>query len=175
MDSPDNTLPEQIYGALISLNGETWLLPNAAIADVLAFEHVEINTGSPDWLLGFVDWRDRRLPLVAVEGLLGLPIPERMPRARLLVVNTVTDQVMAGQYVMVAQGYPHLVTVNERALQQDWSDDLPERDNTACRVRIGTNVALIPNLDRIESKIASALVRVEAGSLDATELPAFLS
>ncbi len=170
----DESMPDQVYGAPITLNGETWLLPNAAIADVLAFEQVDINTGSPDWLLGFVDWRDRRLPLIAVEGLLGLPIPERMPRARLLVLNTVTDQVMAGQYVIVAQGYPHLVTVNERALQPDWSDDLPERNNTACRVRIGTNLALIPDLDRIESQLASALVRVEAGSLEAAELPAFL-
>ncbi|MEC9408607.1 MAG: chemotaxis protein CheW [Abyssibacter sp.] len=171
----DDALPDQVYGALVALNGETWLLPNAAIADVLAFDNVELNTGSPDWLFGFVDWRDRRLPLIAAEGLLGLPIPERMPRARLLVMNTVTDQVQAGQYVLVAQGYPQLVTVNERAVQQDWSDGLPERANTACRVRIGSNSALIPDLDRIEAKIASALVRVEATSLEPIELPTLLS
>lgn len=171
----DEALPDQVYGALVALNGETWLLPNAAIADVLAFDNVELNTGSPDWLFGFVDWRDRRLPLVAAEGLLGLPIPERMPRARLLVINTVTDQVQAGQYVLVAQGYPQLVTVNERAVQQDWTDGLPERANTAARVRIGTNTALIPDLDRIEGEIASALVRVEASTLDPVELPALLS
>ena len=171
----DEALPDQVYGALVALNGETWLLPNAAIADVLAFDNVELNTGSPDWLFGFVDWRDRRLPLVAAEGLLGLPIPERMPRARLLGINTVTDQVQAGQYVLVAQGYPQLVTVNERAVQQDWTDGLPERANTAARVRIGTNTALIPDLDRIEGKIASALVRVEASTLDPVELPALLS
>lgn len=171
----DEALPDQVYGALVALNGETWLLPNAAIADVLAFDNVELNTGSPDWLFGFVDWRDRRLPLVAAEGLLGLPIPERMPRARLLVINTVTDQVQAGQYVLVAQGYPQLVTVNERAVQQDWTDGLPERANTAARVRIGTNTTLIPDLDRIEGEIASALVRVEASTLDPVELPALLS
>lgn len=171
----DEALPDQVYGALVALNGETWLLPNAAVADVLAFDHVDLNTGSPDWLFGFVDWRDRRLPLIAAEGLLGLPIPERMPRARLLVMNTVSNQVQAGQYVVVAQGYPQLVTVNERAVQQDWTDGLPERTNTACRVRIGSNMAMIPDLDRIEAKIASALVRVEASSLDAVEVPGFLS
>ena len=45
----------------------------------------------------------------------------------------------------------------------------------AARVRIGTNTALIPDLDRIEGKIASALVRVEASTLDPVELPALLS
>lgn len=170
----DGPLPAQIYGAFVALNGETWLLPNAAVADVLPFENVSLHAGSPDWLIGFVDWRGQRLPLVSADGLIGLPMPERMPRARVLVINTVTDAVGAGQYAVIGQGYPRLVTVNERAVQPDYSDALPTREHVASRVNVGNNHAIIPDLAGIEAEIANALVRVEAGSLDTQSVPNFL-
>src|SRR3546814_6224390 len=56
---------------LMALAGDMMLLPNAAIAEVVARESVQPDVRLPAWLAGFIEWNSRRLPVLRFEVLNG--------------------------------------------------------------------------------------------------------
>ena len=59
--------PEQIASLLIPMIGKPLLVPNVAVAEIVGWEQPEKAEGSPDWLLGEVEWRGVTLPVVSLE------------------------------------------------------------------------------------------------------------
>ena len=57
---------DQIYAVLMALHDDTMLLPNAAVAEVLARDALRGSTGGPAWLLGHCEWNNRRVPVIPV-------------------------------------------------------------------------------------------------------------
>ena len=58
----------------------------------------------------------------------------------------------------MTQGYPHLVTLNRAALHPVELDAVDRADLVLSRVRIASQVALIPDLVTIEAEIARAQI-----------------
>ena len=58
---------EAVHCLLIPLHKETMLLPNAAVAEVIAYSDPETIPDAPDWLQGWLSWRDRKVPLISFE------------------------------------------------------------------------------------------------------------
>lgn len=155
MSAASEQLPDQVFCVFVNLSGLTWLLPNTAVVDVLAFDNIDFHAGSPDWLLGEIDWQGQSLPVIAAEGLHGGQVPQRTQRARLLVVQTLGNVLPSSHYVVVSQGYPQLVNVGERAIKETTESDLPPailRD-----VSIGNTPAFIPDLHGIEAELDTAV------------------
>lgn len=147
--------PEELYAVLIALSGDTLLLPNAAVAEVVSPERVTPSPeGAPPWLAGALPYNNRQLPVVHFEMLNGAARPEQTRRTRLAVVHAVTDQVRTGQYAIVCQGYPHLVTLNRAALRNEPLVSSDHEEMVLTRVGIANTNALIPNLEAIELRLA---------------------
>jgi len=147
---------EELYAVLVSLAGDTLLLPNAAVAEVVSPERMTPADGGPAWLAGRVPYNARQLPVVHFEVLNGAGRPERTRRTRLAVVHAITDRVGAGQYAVVCQGYPHLVTLNRAALRKEPLVSTDRASVVLARVGIANTSALIPNLEAIETLLAQA-------------------
>lgn len=148
---------EEAYGQIIPLDGDTLLLPNAAVLEVRGLEGMRMRTEPPGWLLGFIGWREHELPVISLEGLMGRTLPLRSRRTRLLIINSAGTGLNVGLLALVCQGYPHLTGLNRSALQ---SVALEPRDPDALvlsRVRVANALAIIPDLDAIESKVAQVL------------------
>ena len=155
MSEPNEQLPDQVFCVFVNLSGFTWLVPNTAVVDVLAFDNIDFHAGSPDWLLGELDWKGQTLPVIAAEGLHGSAVPSRTNRARLLVVQTLGEALPTSHYVVVSQGYPQLVNVGERAIRELTDTELPPlalRD-----VSVGSSPAFVPDLLGIESALSTAV------------------
>jgi chemosensory pili system protein ChpC len=148
---------EQIYAVLMALNDDTILLPNAAIAEVLSRETLHpAGPGVPGWLLGSCTWNNRRLPVISFEGLNGAPPAEMTRRARVVVINSLGTHLPTGLFAVVAQGYPHLVTLNRAAVSAGPMRNTDRSDLVLSRVRIASQDAVIPDLDTIEAEIQRA-------------------
>ena len=148
-------LPDQVFCVFVNLSGFTWLVPNSAVVDVLAFDNLDFHAGSPDWLLGELDWKGQSIPVIAAEGLHGGQVPNRTARARLLVVQTLGDALPKSHYAIVSQGYPQLVNVGERAIHEPPEATLPP--NTLRDVTVGNSPAIIPDLLAMESALSTAV------------------
>jgi chemosensory pili system protein ChpC len=147
---------EQIYAVLIALEGDTLLLPNLAVAEVVGGAQVKPAEGAPPWLSGHLDWNQRRVPVVRFEVLNGgTPAPPTR-RERVVVIHTPGVHIQGAVIALVAQGYPHLVTLNREALK---AQDLRASDHESlslARARIASREALIPDLEGIEAEVARA-------------------
>lgn len=64
-NTPANPTPDSLTGLLLPLSDRTLLLPNVAVAELIAYRNPQVAAGLPQWYLGQVAWRDLRLPLLS--------------------------------------------------------------------------------------------------------------
>lgn len=141
--------PGDIRGVLIPVGGQQLLLPNATVAEIIAYrEPVAGPQGGPDWLLGEIDWRQRKVPLAALETLLGGTY-RGYTRGRIAVCYSLLEGEQRPYLGVVSDGIPHLIRVREDDLEplalNDGDADLP----VLARLRIKGEDALIPDLARL--------------------------
>jgi chemosensory pili system protein ChpC len=150
---------EELYAVMISLNGDTLLLPNAAIAEVIARESLDSADGGSgrgaSWLLGYCDWNSRRVPVICFEALNGGERPPPARRERLVVVNSLGTKLSVGAVAFLCQGYPHLVTLNRSALQSVPLRASDSVELVMARVSIANTEAVIPDFETLEARLAA--------------------
>lgn len=138
-----------IRGVLIPVGGQQLLLPNATVAEIISYrDPAASGEGGPDWLLGDIDWRQRRVPTVALETLLGGQY-KGYTRGRIAVCYSLLEGEERPYLGVVSDGIPHLVRVREEDLEPqpaaDGDADLP----VLARVKLKGEDALIPDIARL--------------------------
>ena len=146
---------EELYAVLVSLAADTLLLPNAAVAEVVSAERIDPPApGSPPWIAGRVSYNNRQLSVVRFEVMNGSGASGDSRRTRLAILQPISGALRTGQYAIVCQGYPHLVTLNRTALRKEALVSTDNEDLVLTRVSIANTNALIPNLEKIEQLLA---------------------
>ena len=146
---------DELYAVLVALASDTLLVPNAAVAEVVSIDALRVpNDGLPPWIAGTVTYNNRELTVVRFEVLNGGGGGEDTRRTRLAIMQPVTTALRTGQYAVVCQGYPHLVTLNRQALKKERAQPGDKEDIVLTRVSIANTNALIPNLEKIEQMLA---------------------
>jgi len=146
---------EDVYAVLVSLTSDTLLLPNAAVAEVISAEKMDPPPpGAPAWFAGKASYNNRQLSVVRFEVMNGSGATGDTKRTRLAVLQPLTGQLRTGQYAIVCQGYPHLVTLNRTALRKESLQPTDNGDIVLTRVSIANTTALIPHLEKIEQMLA---------------------
>lgn len=154
---------DEFYAQLLPIEGDRVLLPAAAIREALQLDRIELNSGSPAWLLGFARSMGERLPVVSIEGMMGKAIPARNSRARMVrVVSTLGK----GDWMLVTQGQPHLTPLNMQALRPAPLASQDSLELILARGKIANLIAFIPDLEEIEKRIGQALLSAQASEAD---------
>lgn len=141
-----------IHCLTIPLHEETALLPNAAIAEVIAYKRATPIDDAPEWLLGFFEWREKKVPLISFEAVSGKNIEEAKKNSRIAVLNTLNGSVQLPYIGILSQGIPSLAIVQEEGLK-DKSDAGEKRASVSAFVELGGIDVVIPNLDDIERRL----------------------
>lgn len=142
-----------IRGVLIPIGGQQLLLPNANVAEIIAFrEPASPPGGAPDWMLGDFDWRQRKVPLAALENLLGGEY-KGYTRGRIAVCYSLLDDEKRPYLGLVSDGIPHLVRVREADIEplplSDEDADLP----ILARLKLKGDEVLIPDVERLTQSV----------------------
>lgn len=143
-----------VYSLLLPLARERLLLPNAAVAEITGFSAPEPVPGAPPWLLGRVEWRGLKVPLVALEKWMGQEFPGASRGTRIAVLNRIRAEAEPAFCGVVLQGLPRLYHAGPD-LRETGEDDRP--DGIVARVRLGEETALIPDLDALQAAVADAI------------------
>ena len=144
---------DQIYAVLMALDGDTLLLPNAAVIEVIARDTVRPAEDAPDWLIGHHEINGRRIPVVSFEALNGGEVPETARRSRVVLLHSFGRHLEAHAIGVLTQGYPHLVTLNRNAVEAAALRPTDRDDLVLSRVRIASQDAVIPDLETIEADL----------------------
>ena len=151
-----STTQDDIRGVLIHVEGDSLLLPNAVVAEVLSFSAPDAVEGAPDWLLGNIRWRGWQMPLVAFSRMAGIAEEQGGLGSKVVVLKALGGNPKAPYFAVLTQGFPRLVTVPREQLQpQEEAEPLP--DGVLARVMLREDSALVPDLARIEARIQESL------------------
>lgn len=145
---------QELYAVLVALEGDTLVLPNVAIAEVISRERIHPAAQGPAWLQGSVPFNGRRLHAVSFEALNGGSVPELSRRTRVVVINSLGEHLDSGQFALVAQGYPHLVTLNRTGVRRANLHKTDRSDLVLSRLRIASQEAIIPDLEALELELS---------------------
>lgn len=159
------------WEAETAAGGWRWLLPAAAVLEVARCEMpapmpLPLDTASAlvRALLGTVDWRGRRLPLLsllaheddaggAAEPVAGSASMGGIARLRAVVCPCLGDEAVMPAFGLAAQGLPSLLTLREGEVEPGGMGAVPPPFAVAVlRVR-GTRYA-VPDLDALSAVLA---------------------
>ena len=141
-----------IHCLTIPLNNETAILPNSAIAEVISFKEPAPVDDAPEWFLGYVDWREKRVPLISFESVSGKELSAAKKNSRICVLNTLNGSTQIPYVGILSQGIPSLAIVQEQGMEDKESSD-ESRPAVGAYVEVGGVNALIPNIDEIEQRL----------------------
>lgn len=139
-----------LTGLLLTLSDRLLVLPNTAIAELVAYRQVQAAENSPSWLLGQIRWRDLNLPLLSFESASNdaAVITER---ARVVIVNAIGGRPKFRFFALLIQGIPRSVRIESDLLSEQDEMLLPlELD----ALMIDGEIAKIPDLLALEQKLA---------------------
>jgi len=140
---------------VIPLEDTQLLLPNVCVAEILPWRRVRALSETPAWCLGLLGWRGEMVPVVRFETLNGKPGPARKAGRCMVVMNRACNAKGLPFYALAVEGLPRLVQLTSEDLASESARLGPAE--TAV-VKLGTETAVIPNLNMIETAVAK-LVR----------------
>ena len=148
---------KELYSLLIPLRNERLLVPRMCVAEVIAFADAakSRDDAAPEWYLGAIEWNNRRLPVVTFDSQGGEERKSKRSRTRVVVFHAITQELKAGFYGILTQGFPQLVRVNADVLGLDTEQPVPPGFPALCRARMIHEYPLIPDVERLEKMIAA--------------------
>jgi len=145
-----NDSTEQVRSLWIPLREVNMLLPHVAVAEVGSYRVPEEQPDTPDWLLGTIDWRGQTIPVISLELLCGDELPANPVYSRLIILNSVRADSPVRHYAIVAAALPRSVLIDSAVVDDFEGCQLPALH---CRVYIGREQAVIPNLDYLQEML----------------------
>ncbi len=143
----------RVHSLLIPIEDGTILLPNANVAEVVHYTQPTPVKGAPAWLLGFIQWRELKIPLVSYETMIGKAAsPETSGVKWVLVLNALGGKSDLPFFSIVVRGKPKLIQVDESIVTP--MSKSPER-GILSYVHVHGDPAIIPDPDLIESMLRS--------------------
>lgn len=136
---------------LMPFYGFNVLMPNTAVAEVVAYEAPRSIEQAPSWLKGIFLWRGKSVPVVSLEKLLGANDGVPASQARLIIFNAL-EGAATPFIAMVAQGIPRLLALREANLHHV-PGEYKEETGVYVRLLVDGNPVVVPDLERIEKML----------------------
>lgn len=147
----------EIRGLMIPITNGRVLLPNATVAEVIGYSIPDrAGQNAPEWLLGRVNWRGWRLPLVSFSLLAGMALDERTTGARVTVLKALGGHARLPYLALLAQGFPRLTTISSDIMVPVGEGSI-QRPGVLMDLMVRDDQAVIPDLEQIESLVVESL------------------
>lgn len=142
-----------LTGLLLPLGDRTLVLPNVAVAELIGQRALSCQIGEPNWHLGWLDWRQQRLPLIGFEAACGGQTVCGT-RARIVVLNALGDTGLR-YLALLLQGIPRACKLDSQLNYVD----VPLNALELAAVQVGEQVARVPDLVALERMVREAALR----------------
>lgn len=149
-------MSDTVFALIIEVVGDAILLPNAATAEVAGLDNFEVaGKDAPKWIAGWHSSADRRIPVLSFEALSGRAPAEPGKRSRIVMINPMGQRMASGGFALLAKDQPHLATVKQDNIAAVGLRPTDRDELVLSRVKINGQEAIIPDLEFIETQLAS--------------------
>ncbi len=140
----------------IPLENDTLLLPNTAVAEVVAYQAPEPMRDAPEWFLGWMGWRELRVPVISFESATGGRYCPPSASSRIAVINTLNRNPRVPYIGIQSQGIPQLRMINDANIVPDENVSVPA-PSVASYARYNEESILVPDIDDLEIRLERLL------------------
>lgn len=138
---------------LIPMHMGRLLLPNAAVAEIIGYRDPEPVADAFEGDLGRVRWRQREVPVIDFERLLGGDEQAPGIRQRIAVCYSPDPQGRWPLVGLLAQGIPRLLRLNQDAVEEATSG--PDGESPVrLRVTVAGEPLTVPDLGYLQTQLA---------------------
>ena len=138
----------EVASLLIPLDGQSILLPNVTVAEIVPVSRVQLVQDAPEWYIGNCQWRELTVPVLSLETLNGEGRPSLNPKARFAVLNTTGLHDDLPFIAILTQGLPRLARVSEDEISE--LENAENRTYDLMHVSWAGEQTIIPNIEAIE-------------------------
>lgn len=139
-----------LTGLLLALADRCLVLPNVAVAELIGYQAGTPAPEQPQWMLGWIEWRNQRLPLLSFEAACGGQV-QVGERARIVVLNALGGSRLRFIALLV-QGIPRSCKLDSQLNYVD----VPLAALELAAVQVGDQVARVPDLAGLEHLLEDA-------------------
>lgn len=143
---------EAIHCLTIPLMDESVILPNAAVAEVIGYSKPELPADAPEWFLGWLNWRDRRIPVISFEAASGKSVSSAVKNSRIAILNTLNGNSHLPYIGLLTQGIPSLQLVREDTFSTV-NDAGLGRQSISAVIDTDSHHFVVPNIDDLENRV----------------------
>jgi len=143
---------DAVHCLLLPLHMDVALLPNAAVAEVIPYVEPVAIEDAPSWLIGYISWRERQVPLVMFETASEGDSGRIHNGCRIAVLNTLNGNGKLPYIAILMQGLPSLQIVRTNTIQYDNNSSM-QRQSIKAYVNLNGTAAIVPDIDELESRL----------------------
>jgi chemosensory pili system protein ChpC len=148
-----------IHSQIIATETGRLLVPNTAIAEIVHYTAPQSTGDGPQWLLGTMEWRGLRIPVVSFERATGAEPAETGTSRRIAVMNSIHGGGNLRFYAIVIQSNPSLINVSPARVTRQAGADHAKLQLQ--QVTVDDAPATIPDLRALETMLGEAGARSE--------------
>lgn len=140
-----------IHSQMLSIEGCQLILPNTTVAEIVHYSDPTPVDNSPEWLLGTIEWRGIRIPLISLENAMGKKLPTPSSNSHIAILNCLGSDATFSFYGILTVGLPKLINLDDKKIipsETEINDKL-----VLSNVLVNKSESMIPDLDAIEALV----------------------
>lgn len=146
---------------LIPFGAGQLLLPTAVIAEITYYNEPEqLDDNQPDWLLGIINWREQRIPLLSIEKAFSLPMINSVNKARTVVLYGLESPHTMAFYAFRTVDVPRTIAAvtNNNLIN---NPEAEKHTGLLYNVKVHqTDTAWLPDLSYLEQNLLNKVLKV---------------
>lgn len=144
---------ERLATFWVPMQQKSLLVPQLAIAEVIANADLTPDRTAPAWLLGWLDWRAQSVPVLSYEIANGHSLAADSSGTRLAIINAPAERSETPFFALRIQGVPRLLRLSDAEVREDSLAHLAPVERMAVITQLGK--ASIPDLDALGELVAT--------------------
>lgn len=111
-----------IKSLLLPMKTSSIIVPNTSIAEIVSVEHVLPVNDAPTWMLGYLSWRRRSVPLISFDAVQQGEPDFLTPRSKIAVLYSISDDATFPYMALLMQRAPKVINITEDVIKQAGPD-----------------------------------------------------
>lgn len=152
MQAFNTDITNQSFDAMyLPLQMDGLLVPDVTVVEIFTAGYVTQQLKSPEWFLGYIEWRGRRLPLVCFESLNGAGAVDPNAVTRVAVLNGTADHGHLPYYAIAVNDSPTILNISDDDIEVH--EGRPRGRAEAMSIAVKNFTAGIPNIEWVEQHL----------------------
>lgn len=141
---------------LLPLQTDNLLIPDAMVLENCAPGDIAMKADSPEWFVGYIQWRGQSVPLISFEALNGAMAIAAEQIGRVAIVRSMAAHGHLPYYAVVVDAAPDIIDISNDDVRIH--ESRPRGRAEALSVSVGDTTAGIPNVDWVEQHLLTYIL-----------------